>query len=49
MHLTIFLTKEVPDVPTAEALVQVVRNKLGDHPDVKVTASVTEPIENDQT
>lgn len=45
MFLTIFLRKEVADVPQAEDLVQIVRDKLADRPDVEVTASVSEQIQ----
>lgn len=46
MQLTIILRKEIPDIPAAEALTEIIRNKLADHPDVDVKASVSEPIPN---
>lgn len=47
MKLTIVLEKEVADIPEAESLTLIVRNKLGDHPEVKINASISEPIKND--
>ena len=39
-YLTIILNKEVPDVPTAKALLEVVKTRMEDKPDVKVTGQV---------
>ncbi len=44
MFLTIVLRKEVPDVPAAQALTNVVKTKLADQPDVAITASVSEQL-----
>ncbi len=45
MHLTIVLRKEVPDVPTAQALLDIVKTKLEDQPDIKVSGSVGQTLE----
>lgn len=44
MNLTIVLRKDVPDVPTAQILTTIVRDKLADHPEIEITASVTESL-----
>ena len=50
MLLTIALRKEVPDVETAQALYELVKNRLADKPDVTVNGQVTETLElNGQT
>lgn len=35
-YLTILLSKEVPDEATAKALVDIVKQRMADKPDVKV-------------
>ncbi|MCK5617001.1 hypothetical protein KAR91_84850 [Candidatus Pacearchaeota archaeon] len=42
MFLVVTLRKEVPDKATAKTIVQVVKDKLSDHPDVKVTSHTTD-------
>lgn len=44
MDLTIVLRKEVDSISTAENLTQIVRTKLIDYPDIKITASVGQTI-----
>ena len=44
MFLTIVLRKEVADVPAAQALTNIVKNKLADQPEVAITASVSEQL-----
>ncbi len=49
MFLTIVLRKEVLDVPTAQALTDIVKNKLADQPEVSITASVSENLTIEET
>lgn len=44
MYLTIVLRKEVPDTETAQTLTDIVRDKLSEHPEVRITSSVSEEI-----
>ncbi len=44
MHLTVILETEVVDEVEANAKVAIVKNKLTDHPEITVRASVNEPI-----
>ncbi len=44
MYLTITLRKEVPDVETAQQLVDVVKAKLEAYPEIVVNGSVGEQI-----
>lgn len=44
MQLTIVLRKEVPDEATAQQLYDIVKEKLADQPDVKITASTNNQI-----
>lgn len=39
MQLTIYLSKEVPDAETAQEIVNIVAEKLIDHPEVRIQAS----------
>ena len=44
MQLTIYLQKEIPDRDTGLALIEVVKQKLTDHPEIVVTANINEFI-----
>ncbi len=44
MNLTIVLRKEVDDTAQAQTLTDIVRDKLLDHPEVEISASVGEQI-----
>lgn len=44
MYLTIVLRKEVPDTSTAQNLVDVVAEKLNDHPEIEVSGSCSEQM-----
>jgi len=44
MRLTIYLHKEVPDRDTGLALIEQVKQKLSDHPEVEIQASLNEKI-----
>lgn len=43
-RLTIVLRKDVPDLTTANTLVNIVKAKLADHPDIQVTASYSQTL-----
>jgi len=45
MQLTIVLRKEVPDAAAAQVLLDIVKAKLADHPDIDVNGSVSERLE----
>jgi len=42
MQLTIYLSKQIPDRETGLALIVQVKQKLIDHPDISVTADISE-------
>ena len=44
MQLQITLMKIVPDEATANALVALVKQKLADHPEVTISATVSNPV-----
>ena len=44
LNLTVTLRKEVPDTETGEALVAIVKQKLIDHPEIKIAATITKRI-----
>jgi len=44
MQLQITLMKVVADEAEANALVTIVKTKLADHPEVTVSATVSEPV-----
>lgn len=45
MYLTIALRKEVETVEQAQALTNIVKTKLQDHPEVIITATCTEHLQ----
>jgi len=45
MFLIITLRREVPDKDVAKNLVDVVKAKLADHPEVKITSHTTEHLD----
>jgi len=45
MQLTIILTKEVEDIEMAQRLVDIIKIKLVDHPEIKMSSGVRESIE----
>lgn len=45
MYLTIALRKEVENTEQAQILVDVVKTKLIDHPEITISASCSEQIE----
>ena len=46
LFLTIALRKEIASIPEAEALTDIVRVKLADHPEVDIKASVGVHLED---
>lgn len=42
MFLVITLRREVPDKATAKNIVQIVKTKLADHPEVTITSHTTD-------
>lgn len=42
MFLVITLRREVPDKPAAKTMVQIVKNKLADHPEVSIKSHTTD-------
>ena len=44
MFLTIVLRKEVADTEAAKVLTDIVRAKLAEHPEITISATVSEPI-----
>lgn len=44
MFLTIVLRKEVPDVETAQQLIDFIEEKVKPYPDVTVTGNTSEPL-----
>lgn len=44
MKLTIVLRKEVPDESTAQTLLDIVANKLSEHPDIEVSGQVSQSL-----
>jgi len=44
MHLTIVLRKEVPDEQTGQTLLDIVADKLSDHPDIEVSGQVNQSL-----
>ncbi len=45
MFLVVNLSREVPDAETAQELVNIVADRLSDHPEVKIDAHVSEHLE----
>lgn len=44
MFLTIVLRKEVPNEAQGIALYEIVKQKLSDHPEVKISGNVNNPL-----
>lgn len=47
MQLRIVLTKEVPDIDQAQIVVDIVKIKLADHPEIDIRARLTTELEID--
>ena len=44
MKLTIILQKEVPDKETGQSLANLVRERLADHPEINIIATVNDEL-----
>jgi len=48
MQLTITLRREVADEDSGEVIFQLVKTKLADHPEIKITGSVQKNMPEDE-